>query len=120
MEFGNLPSLEARLARLELQNRRLRWLALCLPLLAVLLGAKLADAPPVTLEAQELILKDSNGKVAFVLDANGFKGDVQRGMMIIDRNNQSRIAFGVNNDNLLFINTFDRAGKRVDALGEEK
>jgi hypothetical protein len=61
---SHVRSLSERVDRLERQNRRLRWLLLGLPVVALLVGAQAQQAvwKGKTVVAEEFILNDPNGK----------------------------------------------------------
>ena len=66
---SHVPSLSERVDRLERQNRRLRWLLLGLPVVALLIGAQAQQAvwKGKTVVAEEFILNDPNGKMRATL-----------------------------------------------------
>lgn len=88
----NLESLVARVEKLESQNRRWKLTAAVLTLsgsLLVLAGAKLADGidPQVvrahTVEAQDFVLKDADGRVYARLSMNPSKVETNTGVTVV-------------------------------------
>ena len=66
---SHVLSLSERIDRLERQNRRLRWLLLGLPVVALLIGAQAQQAvwKGKTVVAEEFVLSDPNGKMRATL-----------------------------------------------------
>src|SRR5690242_10006409 len=85
----HVPSLSERVDRLERQNRRLRWLLLGLPVIALLVGAQAQQAvwKGKTVVAEGFILNDPNGKMraALKLSKDGSH------LFLVDNNGQVRV-----------------------------
>lgn len=144
---ARLASTEARLARLEEENRRLRtglrWLAgtaafgivLCMSLLACAGGRQTAGAPS-TLQARRIEIVNEKGTPVVVLqaDSRGWGHIVtsdDAGVQLVqiaatdeggtlaatDRRGQIRAAMGITKEDAGSVFTFDTNGKRLLALG---
>lgn len=98
----NLEGLAARVAELEMQNRRWKFTTVLFGLLGISLfsmAAKSADRiePPLVraraVEAQEFVLKDKNGRVYAWLSLNGDKYISRATLQFYDE--QGRVALTV-------------------------
>lgn len=112
-------SLEQRIDRLERHNRRLRWLLLVVPILALLLGAQAqkGDQKKKLIAAEEFVLTDAEGKTraSLMLLKDGAH------LVLQDKDGKARVRLAANPDNagpLLYLYTKDE--KAALAAGQSK
>lgn len=92
-----MQTLEARVERLERQNRWLRWSLLILPALALLAGAAPGVWEGKQVVAEDIILKDKNGKVRVRIAAD-LEGKGPQ-LYLLSAKEKTVLAAGQNKDN---------------------
>jgi hypothetical protein len=111
-----LRSLEARVERVERQNRRLRWLLLTLPAVALLAGAA---APGVwegkKVVAEEVTLKDKDGQVRVLLAADS--GGAGPHLILYTKKGKVALAAGQSKDNGIGFVDFSDEGQFKGGVG---
>ena len=116
--MNEIDILTARLDGLERQNTRLRWAALLVPAVALLLGAaQAATWKGKTITAEEIILIDAEGK-------NRAKLHVAKGgaeLILADQDGTSRVYLGANSETPgPLLQFYTKAGKTALSAGQSK
>jgi hypothetical protein len=118
MDDQKFQSLSNRLARLERQNRFLKLAILLLPLLVLTLGAtgQRVNLSCDTLTARKILIVDKRGNEAVTIGTR-LDQSTSRSIIVTDPDGQNRIAMGITNKNVAYINMFDEQGRLVRGLG---